>query len=202
MRSNADSRPDYSKFSAWRDSDTYVVIDGEKCWYSKYKAYIDDYYTLEILPKYNSSTDTLFYELLLFSGYKDMDIVEDQFTNPREAMEYAETTLVPELLNNHVNASTSIMSAAWKAPNGRSYGKQTKRFPGKYLFTRRELKSLVDSGIAQDLGGTFDPMTMNYEIIGISWNETNGYRSGILIEDTDTGELYVGNSADANVAKL
>lgn len=57
VRSNADSRPDYSKFSAWRDSDTCVVIDGEKCWYSKYKAYIDDNYTLEILPKYNIVTD-------------------------------------------------------------------------------------------------------------------------------------------------
>ena len=43
---------------------------------------------------------------------------------------------------------------------------------------------------------------MNYDIIGISWNETNGYRSGILIEDKDTGDLYVGNSADANIAKL
>lgn len=98
--------------------------------------------------------------------------------------------------------SSSIMGSAWKAPNGKSYGKQTKRFPGKYLFTRKELKSMVDSGIAQDLGGTFDPMKMNYDIIGISWNETNGYRSGILIVDNDTGELYVGNSADANVAKL
>lgn len=96
----------------------------------------------------------------------------------------------------------SIMASAWRAPNGKKYGKQTRRFPGKYLFTRKELRDMVTSGIAEDMAGTFDPMEMNYEIIGIAWNDTNGYRSGILIEDTDTGELYVGNSADANVARL
>ena len=95
-----------------------------------------------------------------------------------------------------------IRANAWTAPNGKKFGKQTKRFPGKYLFTRKELRDLVDSGIATDMKGTFDPMSMNYEIIGISWNETNGYRSGILIEDKDTGDLYVGNSADANIARL
>lgn len=100
VRSNADSRPDYSKFSAWRDSDTCVVIDGEKCWYSKYKAYIDDNYTLEILQKYNIVTDTLYYVLLIFRGYKDMDVIETQFTNPQEAMEYVETTLIPEIIEN------------------------------------------------------------------------------------------------------
>ncbi|MCM1226393.1 MAG: hypothetical protein NC320_03080 [Clostridium sp.] len=100
IRSNYNSRRDYSKFSSWYESDICIYIDGEKLWYSKYKAYIDDYYTLEILPTYNSSTDTLYYELVLFSGYEGMDIVEDQFTNPREAMEYAETTLIPELLDN------------------------------------------------------------------------------------------------------
>lgn len=202
IRSNTNARPDYSKFSAWRASDTCVEIDGEKCWYSKYKAYVDDDNTLMILPKYDVQTDTLYYELLIFHGYNDMDIIEDQFINPKAAMEYTETTLIPDLLDNLVKASTSIMSAAWSAPNGRKYGKQTKRFPGKYLFTRKELKSMVDSGIAQDLGGTFDPMQMDYDIIGISWNETNGYRSGILIVDNDTGELYVGNSADANKARL
>lgn len=98
--------------------------------------------------------------------------------------------------------STSVMASAWKAPNGKKYGKQTSRFPGKYLFTRKELRDMVASGIAEDMAGTFDPMEMNYEIIGIAWNDTNGYRSGILIEDKDTGELYVGNSADATVAKL
>ncbi|MCM1226392.1 MAG: hypothetical protein NC320_03075 [Clostridium sp.] len=61
---------------------------------------------------------------------------------------------------------------------------------------------MVDSGIAYDLGGTFDPMEMNYDIIGISWNETNDYRFDILIVDNDTGELYVGNSADANTVRL
>lgn len=98
--------------------------------------------------------------------------------------------------------SSSVLASAWTAPNGKKFGKQTKRFPGKYLFTRKELRDMVQSGIAEDMAGTFDPMSMNYDIIGISWNETNGHRSGILIEDKDTGDLYVGNTADANVARL
>lgn len=102
----------------------------------------------------------------------------------------------------YIRSSSSVMASAWKAPNGKSYGKQTRRFPGKFLFTRKELRDMVNSGIAEDMACSFDPAAMNYEIIGISWNETNGYRSGILIEDLDTGELYVGNSADANNAKL
>lgn len=95
-----------------------------------------------------------------------------------------------------------IRASAWTSPDGKKYGKQTRRFPGKYLFTRRELRELVENGIAEDMAGTFDPMSMNYDIIGISWNETNGHRSGILIEDKDTGKLYVGNTGDATVAKL
>ncbi len=97
--------------------------------------------------------------------------------------------------------SAAVMASKWKAPNGRQYGKQTKRFPGKYLFTRKELRDMVNSGIAEDMAGTFDPMGMNYDVIGFSWNETNGYKSGILIEDMDTGELYVGNTYDATIAK-
>ena len=98
--------------------------------------------------------------------------------------------------------SSSVMATAWKAPNGKKYGKQTRRFPGKFLFTRKELRDMVDSGIAEDMAGTFDPSAMNYDIIGISWNDTNGYRTGILIEDVDTGKLYVGNTGDAALAKL
>lgn len=98
--------------------------------------------------------------------------------------------------------STAVMASAWQAPNGKKYGKQTRRFPGKFLFTRKELRDMVDSGIAEDMAGTFDPLSMNYDIIGISWNETNGHRTGILIEDLDNGNLYVGNTYDANVAKL
>lgn len=98
--------------------------------------------------------------------------------------------------------SSSVTASAWTAPNGKKYGKQTRRFPGKYLFTRKELRDMVDNGIAEDMAGTFDPMEMNYDIIGISWNETNGHRSGILIEDRDTGDLYVGNAGDATRAKL
>lgn len=104
--------------------------------------------------------------------------------------------------SRNFRSKKSVMASAWRAPNGKKYGKQTRRFPGKYLFTRRELRDMVDSGIATDMAGTFDPMAMNYDIIGIAWNETNGHRSGILIEDRDTGELYVGNTADAGVAKL
>lgn len=95
-----------------------------------------------------------------------------------------------------------VRANAWKAPNGKKYGKQTRRFPGKYLFTRKELRDLVDSGIAEELTNSDDLRTLNYDIIGISWNETNGYRSGILVEDRDTGDLYVGNTGVAQVAKL
>ena len=98
--------------------------------------------------------------------------------------------------------SSSVLASAWTAPNGKKFGKQTKRFPGRYLFTRKELRDMVQSGIAEDMAGTFDPMSMNYDIIGISWDETNGHRSGILIEDVDTGELYVGNASDATIARL
>lgn len=95
-----------------------------------------------------------------------------------------------------------VRASAWTAPNGKKFGKQTRRFPGKYLFTKKELRDLVDSGIAEYLSNDADLRAMNYDIIGISWNETNGYRSGILVEDVDTGDLYVGNSGVANVAKL
>lgn len=95
-----------------------------------------------------------------------------------------------------------VRASAWTAPNGKKFGKQTRRFPGKYLFTKKELRDLVDSGIAEYLNNDADLRSMNYDIIGISWNETNGYRSGILIEDRDTGDLYVGNSGVAQVAKL
>lgn len=95
----------------------------------------------------------------------------------------------------------SVLASAWTAPNGKKYGKQTKRFPGEYLFTRKELRDMVASGIAEDMAGTFDPMAMDYDIIGIAWNETNGHRSGILIVDNETGDLYVGNASDAMVAR-
>lgn len=95
----------------------------------------------------------------------------------------------------------AVMASKWKAPNGRQYGKQTRRFSGKFPFTRKELRDMVDSGVAEDMAGTFNPMEINYDVIGFSQNETNGYKSGILIEDLDTGDLYVGNTGDANRAK-
>ena len=100
---------------------------------------------------------------------------------------------------NTINSATSITASAWKSPSGRKYGKQTRRFPGKYLFTKKELKQMVDNGDAGYIGGKLDPSS-NYDIIGISWNETNGHRTGILIEDKDTGELLVGNEGSALVA--
>ena len=151
-------------------------------------------------------------------GYGWDDLVEyetsDSVEAKREKRDYDENEVdvphrlirrrVPNPAYNQetVESSENVMASAWKAPNGKKYGKQTRRFPGKYLFTRKELRDMVDSGIAEDMAGTFDPMSMHYDIIGISWNETNGHRSGILIEDIDTGDLYVGNTYDANVAKL
>lgn len=99
-----------------------------------------------------------------------------------------------------LNASTKIIASAWVSPSGRKYGKQTRRFPGKYLFTKRELKQMVDNGDARYIGGNLDH-TINYDVIGISWNDTNGHRTGILIEDRDTGELLVGNEGSASVAR-
>ena len=93
----------------------------------------------------------------------------------------------------------AVMASAWKAPNGKKYGKQTSRFPGRYLFTRSELRKMVQDGIAEDMAGTFNPDTMSYDLIGFSWNDTNGYKSGILIQDRDSGKLYVGNSGDAQL---
>lgn len=100
---------------------------------------------------------------------------------------------------NDINSATSITASAWKSPGGKKYGKQTRRFPGKYLFTRKELKQMVDNGDARYIGGNLDEID-SYDVIGFSWNETNGYKSGILVEDRNTGELLVGNTASATIA--
>lgn len=100
---------------------------------------------------------------------------------------------------NDINSATSITASAWKAPSGNKYGKQTRRFPRAYLFTRKELKQMVDNGDARYIGGDLDEVD-SYDVIGFSWNETNGYKSGILIEDRTTGELLVGNTASATIA--
>ena len=100
---------------------------------------------------------------------------------------------------NNINSATSITASAWKSPSGKKYGKQTRRFPGSYLFTRKELKQMVDNGDARYIGGNLDKVD-SYDVIGFSWNETNGYKSGILVEDRNTGELLVGNTASATIA--
>ena len=98
--------------------------------------------------------------------------------------------------------SKRVTASAWVSPDGKKYGKQTKRFPGKYLFTKRELRELVRDGEAVEITDPDVLRQLDYDIIGISWNDTNGYRSGILIQDNETKQLYVGNTAVATVARL
>ncbi len=95
----------------------------------------------------------------------------------------------------------AVTASAWRAPNGKKYGKTSRRFPNGYLFTRKELRQMVQDGIAEDMAGTFDPSAMDYDVIGFSWNDTNGHKSGILIQDRSTGKLYVGNTGDAQLVR-
>ena len=96
-------------------------------------------------------------------------------------------------------ARKPIRESAWTAPNGKKYGKQ-KRSHGtsRYIFTRRELKDMVDSGIAQSISNAEEAWKMSDEVIGYSWNETNGFKSGILFTDKD-GNLWVGNTGVAQM---
>lgn len=96
-------------------------------------------------------------------------------------------------------ARKPIRESAWTAPNGKKYGKQ-KRDHGtsRYIFTRRELKDMVDSGIAQSISNAEEAWKMSDEVIGYSWNETNGFKSGILFTDKD-GNLWVGNTGVAQM---
>ena len=124
------------------------------------------------------------------------DIGKDGLPNS----DFAESPFDRNLLAcNNINSATAITASAWKAPSGNKYGKQTRRFPGAYLFTRKELKQMVDNGDAEYIGGDLDQVG-SYDVIGFSWNETNGYKSGILVEDRNTGELLVGNTASATIA--
>ncbi len=92
-----------------------------------------------------------------------------------------------------------IRESAWTAPNGKKYGKQ-KRSHGdtRYIFTRRELKDMVDSGLAQSISNAEEAWKMSDEVIGYAWNETNGFKSGILFTDKD-GNLWVGNTGIAQM---
>lgn len=124
------------------------------------------------------------------------DIGEDGLPNS----DFAESPFDRSLLAcNNINSATSITASAWKSPSGRKYGKQTRRFPRGYLFTRKELKQMVDNGDAIYIGGDLDRVD-SYDVIGFSWNDTNGHKTGILVEDRNTGELLVGNTASATIA--
>lgn len=96
-------------------------------------------------------------------------------------------------------ARKPIRESAWTAPNGKKYGKQ-KRSHGnsRYIFTRRELKDMVDSGLAKSISNAEEAWKMSDEVIGYSWNETNGFKSGILFTDKD-GNLWVGNTGVAQM---
>lgn len=92
------------------------------------------------------------------------DIGEDGLPNS----DFAESPFDRNLLAcNDINSATSITASAWKSPSGRKYGKQTRRFPGNYLFTRKELKQMVDDGDARYIGGNLDEVD-SYDVIGFS----------------------------------
>lgn len=96
-------------------------------------------------------------------------------------------------------ARKPIRESAWTAPNGKKYGKQKRDHKsGRYIFTRRELKDMVDSGLAQSISNAEEAWKMSDEVIGYSWNETNGFKSGILFTDKD-GNLWVGNTGVAQM---
>lgn len=96
-------------------------------------------------------------------------------------------------------ARKPIRESAWTAPNGKTYGKQKRSHgSGRYIFTRRELKDMVDSGLAQEISNAEEAWKMSDEVIGYSWNETNGFKSGILFTDKD-GNLWVGNTGVAQM---
>lgn len=101
--------------------------------------------------------------------------------------------------SGRIGAKRSMRESAWTAPNGKKYGKQ-KRSHGssRYIFTRRELKDMVDSGIAQEIRDAEEAWKMSKDVIGYSWNETNGFKSGILFTDKD-GNLWVGNTGVAQM---
>lgn len=94
-----------------------------------------------------------------------------------------------------------VRAAAWVAPNGKKYGKQQKsRFPYAYRFTKPELKAMIRDGVAEEIRNPEQLMNMSYDLIGFSWSDQNGHKTGILVKDTRTGDLYVGNEGVAQYA--
>lgn len=93
----------------------------------------------------------------------------------------------------------TMKESAWVAPNGKKYGMQKKsRFPYAYIFTRRELKDMVRDGVAIEITNPDEAINLYGDMIGFAWNETNGYKSGVLFKGKD-GNLYVGNTGVATV---
>ena len=94
-----------------------------------------------------------------------------------------------------------IKASAWTAPNGKKYGKQKRTGRYSYRFTKRELDNMVADGVAEAISNAdeaWDLLSGRGDIIGIAWNETNGYTSGVLFKGND-GNLYVGNTGVAQV---
>lgn len=91
-----------------------------------------------------------------------------------------------------------VSASAYVAPNGKKYGKQKRSSGYDYRFTKRELQDMVNDGIADEISNPDEAWNLCDEIIGISWNETNGYTSGVLFKDS-RGNLFVGNTGVAQV---
>ena len=85
-----------------------------------------------------------------------------------------------------------VRANAWKAPNGKKYGKQQKsRFPYSYRFTIPELKAMISDGVAEEIRTPEELTSMSYDEIGFSWSDLNGHKTGVLVKDRHTGDLYV-----------
>lgn len=91
-----------------------------------------------------------------------------------------------------------VRASAWVAPNGKKYGKQKRSSRYEYRFTKRELQDMIADGVAEEIRNPNEAWNICDDIIGIAWNETNGYKSGILFKGKD-GNLYVGNTGVAQM---
>jgi hypothetical protein len=91
-----------------------------------------------------------------------------------------------------------VRASAWVAPNGKKYGKQKRGSRFDYRFTKRELQDMIADGVATEIRDADKAYDICDDIIGIAWNETNGYKSGILFADAQ-GNLYVGNAGVAQM---
>lgn len=95
------------------------------------------------------------------------------------------------------NKRSTVKESAWVSPDGTKYGKQKRGSGYDYRFSTRELKDMISKGIAKEIKDADKAFKLKDEIIGISWNETNGYTSGVLFKGKD-GNLYIGLSGVAS----